>query len=255
MFKEQRKGFTLIELLVVIAIIAILAAILFPVFSQAREKARQSTCQNNLKQIGQAFLQYVQDWDDTLPPGDTGLDIGCQRFWFGALNPYMGGKILPYGFGTYSQAQAHASPAWKCPSDKNVANPPAGYGGNYWFTYASLSYGANRNLFPAGNGSVNLAKIQRVDGIIMAADSSGNNNYNMYIDGIASSNMPPGNRHQDGCNVLFVDGHVKWYLQSTVYCAKWQNYDWPPPSGFDGNKFMLLWGASHNISGTPYYSR
>lgn len=62
----NKKGFTLIELLVVIAIIAILAAILFPVFAQAREKARQSSCANNLKQIGTASLQYAQDWDEKL---------------------------------------------------------------------------------------------------------------------------------------------------------------------------------------------
>ena len=62
------QGFTLIELLVVIAIIAILAAILFPVFAKAREKARQSVCQSNLKQIGLGLLMYAQDYDETLPP-------------------------------------------------------------------------------------------------------------------------------------------------------------------------------------------
>src|ERR687888_166883 len=65
----QRRGFTLIELLVVIAIIAILAAILFPVFARARESARRSTCLSNLKQIGTATLMYLQDYDDTYPSG------------------------------------------------------------------------------------------------------------------------------------------------------------------------------------------
>jgi len=65
----RQGGFTLIELLVVIAIIAILAAILFPVFAQARAKARQISCTSNLKQLGQAILMYVQDYDETLPGG------------------------------------------------------------------------------------------------------------------------------------------------------------------------------------------
>src|SRR6059036_2988021 len=65
----SKRGFTLIELLVVIAIIAILAAILFPVFAQAREKARQATCQSNVKQMSLAVKMYVQDYDQTYPPG------------------------------------------------------------------------------------------------------------------------------------------------------------------------------------------
>ncbi|MCW3060774.1 MAG: prepilin-type N-terminal cleavage/methylation domain, partial [Capsulimonas sp.] len=68
---KRNDGFTLIELLVVIAIIAILAAILFPVFAKAREKARQTTCASNLRQLGLAMLQYVQDNDETFPFGAT----------------------------------------------------------------------------------------------------------------------------------------------------------------------------------------
>src|ERR671932_810669 len=68
----QRRGFTLIELLVVIAIIAILAAILYPVFAQAREKGRQISCLSNLKQIGTGLTMYVQDWDEVLPPVNSG---------------------------------------------------------------------------------------------------------------------------------------------------------------------------------------
>src|ERR1700744_4715956 len=95
---ENRKGFTLIELLVVIAIIAILAAILFPVFARARENARRSSCQSNLKQIGLGFMQYTQDYDERMPSqtavtynfgiaGDpaSGGDSSC----FGMIAPYI----------------------------------------------------------------------------------------------------------------------------------------------------------------------
>jgi prepilin-type N-terminal cleavage/methylation domain-containing protein/prepilin-type processing-associated H-X9-DG protein len=91
MNRAQRRGFTLIELLVVIAIIAILAAILFPVFAQAREKARSSTCQSNLKQIGTAFKMYVQDYDEQgiqywWSYGGAG---GTTPPWMEWLNPYV----------------------------------------------------------------------------------------------------------------------------------------------------------------------
>jgi prepilin-type N-terminal cleavage/methylation domain-containing protein/prepilin-type processing-associated H-X9-DG protein len=87
------KGFTLIELLVVIAIIAILAAILFPVFAQAREKARAITCISNLKQIGTGCLMYVQDWDETYPLGYT----------WDSNNGVWGGTMWTISLGTYIQ--------------------------------------------------------------------------------------------------------------------------------------------------------
>ena len=84
-----KNGFTLIELLVVIAIIALLAAILFPVFSTARERARSATCQSNQKQIGLAFTQYSQDNDETLPIFDN-YGAANQMVWSAELSPYLG---------------------------------------------------------------------------------------------------------------------------------------------------------------------
>src|SRR6267154_425236 len=83
--KNHASAFTLIELLVVIAIIAILAAILFPVFAQAREKARQASCQSNLRQLGLATLMYVQDYDETYPLYEYAdcQSFTCYQYWFG----------------------------------------------------------------------------------------------------------------------------------------------------------------------------
>src|SRR5262245_7684660 len=88
----RRRGFTLIELLVVIAIIAIVAAILFPVFAQAREKARQAACASNLRQLGMAMTQYLQDNDEHYPPPPYSAEISGQvRFvwWMDMIFPYV----------------------------------------------------------------------------------------------------------------------------------------------------------------------
>ena len=94
--RSAKKGFTLIELLVVIAIIAILAAILFPVFARARENARRASCSSNLKQMGLAVMQYTQDYDELMPFYYNRAGI----WWMDAVNPY-----------------AKSYQIWKCPSD------------------------------------------------------------------------------------------------------------------------------------------
>lgn len=123
---RRTAAFTLIELLVVIAIIAILAAILFPVFAQAREKARQAACQNNLKQIGSAFIMYSQDYDETMPPWTGGrgpytegsISVGI----FDVVNTYQG-LVNPYiksGAGTDVTAanRNFLTEVWACPTAK-----------------------------------------------------------------------------------------------------------------------------------------
>src|SRR5882724_457674 len=100
MERSNRQGFTLIELLVVIAIIAILAAILFPVFAQAREKARQTSCLSNNKQIGLAVLMYAQDYDEYYPMGAYNTDPNAPvAMWYDFVEPYIkagaGGVITP----------------------------------------------------------------------------------------------------------------------------------------------------------------
>src|SRR5436853_3455946 len=129
---KHLRGFTLIELLVVIAIIAILAAILFPVFAQAREKARAISCLSNFKQVGLAIEQYKTDYEGTWPlwwngdPNHIG-DANYGRYWAGAIMPYM-----------KSVAVRH------CPSDPNPIPPDPEVGTNIQGRVMSLT--SNRNI-------------------------------------------------------------------------------------------------------------
>jgi prepilin-type N-terminal cleavage/methylation domain-containing protein len=114
----QRRGFTLIELLVVIAIIAILAAILFPVFAQAREKARETSCLNNMKQMGIALTAYLQDWDDTYPPNRFCKTAAPCAIENGGLEgTYYNWKRALWSTGLIKTANVYL-----CPSNDNAWN-------------------------------------------------------------------------------------------------------------------------------------
>jgi prepilin-type N-terminal cleavage/methylation domain-containing protein/prepilin-type processing-associated H-X9-DG protein len=130
--RNRSAAFTLIELLVVIAIIAILAAILFPVFAQAREKARQAGCLSNLKQIGLATMMYVQDYDETYPCGWHPTNPGGNEWrsmWRVCLQPYIqkfGNQNDPY-----DSSQFSTSTVMSCPSQPaNSSFGPTSYGYN-----------------------------------------------------------------------------------------------------------------------------
>src|SRR5205814_83195 len=109
---RMRRAFTLIELLVVIAIIAILAAILFPVFAQARDKARGASCLSNEKQIGLAIMQYVQDYDESYP------------FLNVKWTPIAPASRLETGFDQPIQPYVKNTGVFTCPSDAGVRTPP-----------------------------------------------------------------------------------------------------------------------------------
>lgn len=132
--QKSLKAFTLIELLVVIAIIAILAAILFPVFAQVREKARQTTCASNLKQIGLAILQYQQDYDETFPMMHYNNAAGQEVRWFDMVGPYVKNGEIYASTGKYSGAGG----IWHCPS--MASDQPAGYGVHYDLFAEGLPY-------------------------------------------------------------------------------------------------------------------
>jgi prepilin-type N-terminal cleavage/methylation domain-containing protein/prepilin-type processing-associated H-X9-DG protein len=227
----RRPAFTLIELLVVIAVIAIVAAILFPVFAQAREKARAAACLSNLKQIGMATRMYSQDYDEVLVPNYLYSSKTIWTWWFDLLQPYVKNRAV------------FLCPSW---SDVDVNATPPGvaketqrwsYGGNNW------------HWLPGGEG-------QDPDLI----GPMGINRYNTYFNATEASVQFPANtlyildsiwpeiwtppqhdycndgkgydnpktykgfparglvhfRHSDGFNTVFVDGHAKW-LRRTTY--------------------------------------
>jgi prepilin-type N-terminal cleavage/methylation domain-containing protein/prepilin-type processing-associated H-X9-DG protein len=124
LMRTRKTGFTLIELLVVIAIIAILAAILFPVFAQAREKARSISCLSNMKQIGLAVAMYVQDYDEQTPAV------------FASMNSPQTG-INPIPFDEQVQPYIKNTSIWACPSDSSPANWQSGFS---WETVQTKQY-------------------------------------------------------------------------------------------------------------------
>jgi prepilin-type N-terminal cleavage/methylation domain-containing protein/prepilin-type processing-associated H-X9-DG protein len=130
MARRRRSGFTLIELLVVIAIIAILAAILFPVFAQARDAARKATCQSNLKQFGIAFSMYGSDYDGLYPNPGGRTVTGCATngaAWYSATRNTTTNGVTDSGLGIYpylKQRGNGGSNVWSCPN----AIPGAGSG-------------------------------------------------------------------------------------------------------------------------------
>jgi prepilin-type N-terminal cleavage/methylation domain-containing protein/prepilin-type processing-associated H-X9-DG protein len=243
---ERRTGFTLIELLVVIAIIAILAAILFPVFAQAREKARQTSCLSNSKQIGLALLMYVEDYDEQFPSG--------------RYNPYYP-NAADYGKGWAGQAYPYTKNAqiFKCPDD--ATGQVSGSGITLW----PMSYVYNYNVathpslasLNAPAGTVVLAEVTGDQANVQAAGELPSSSVPIYsasgngltvltaIDGTAMPAVAGAvqydtgtmggyhlttapyvpyptlfknekGRHSDGSNFFLGDGHVKFFRPQAV---------------------------------------
>lgn len=237
------RGFTLIELLVVVAIIAILAAILFPVFAQAREAARKTSCSSNLRQVGVALTLYAQDFDEGLPWSASNLGA-VTNTWYDLVEPYV--RVGASGFGFTGSVQR---PFYTCPSFDNgevamqAGDPPVpafpaaqitramSYAANGW-----LMPMANRALlprspwFPGTDGPKGLSSTDAPASVVLLAHglgtrpSIGGDDTTSGCTGSeqGAAGVPPqmGSaavycaaryRHSGGAVYLMADSHAKWF--------------------------------------------
>jgi len=217
------QGFTLIELLVVIAIIAILAAILFPVFAKVREKARQTTCASNLRQIGLAIQQYSQDYDTEFP--DMGYDVAGNYYSFrAAIYPYVKSRQLyvcpstpnqqTSDGGGYIPGTANLSDDYACNQSYNEPNVP--------------TWGNFRGFCPSfGVQPLNDSTITAPSQFIAVSEMNNIGDQYAYIitgGGFWNAGLYAG--HTQHSNYLFVDGHVKALTPSqTVTPTNLWTYD------------------------------
>ncbi len=233
----RRRGFTLIELLVVIAIIAILAAILFPVFARARDAARKTTCTSNLKQLGTAILMYAQDYDECLVPVAVGT---CQQ----PDNYTWGDLIQPYAKNT--------GLLW-CPSNSakirvhTATNPPkivrdrggntgasddcsgGGFNTSQWnYSYGVNAFGGPANAIDGGpwrTPSASLASLREPANLAGVAEGRGASPWSLaggtgqaysysdvdgQVDVRRHSGSNAGLQRNAGVTIMYMDGHAKF---------------------------------------------
>ncbi|MDD4160778.1 MAG: prepilin-type N-terminal cleavage/methylation domain-containing protein [Synergistaceae bacterium] len=238
---SKQKGFTLIELLVVIAIIAILAAILFPVFAKAREKAKQTTCTSNLKQMGLAIAAYCQDYDDFLPLSNAYVnnpDAGYDHIWIAAMHPYIANCAWDGG-------GPNTSKIFFCPADDkeiliNSKNTPTKGNKitNYMYHKRIGGMGwVKQGAAYASFSPRTLAKCQSPTTCAVIVDARcATNIYDPCFDVVnpsgAKSLLDP--RHNGGLNVLYADNHVAWFNITSASQTQinkiflWDGWkDWP----------------------------
>lgn len=220
------RAFTLIELLVVIAIIAILAAILFPVFARARENARRASCQSNCKQIGLGAMQYLQDYDEKFPlnmyggytttnqqtqndptmPGGiyksrnkSGANIGNYITWMDCIYPYV-----------------KSTQIFVCPSSVDRTTGSYGYSGTVGGASANWATGTVADDTPIAASAIAQTSVTLLFMDWNSPYHAGVHptTYNTWRG--EAANKARVNPHLEGTNVIFADGHVKWYAGNSA---------------------------------------
>lgn len=218
---SQSKGFTLIELLVVIAIIAILAAILFPVFAKAREKARQTACLSNVKQINMGIMMYLQDYDEVLPIFWFGWHTdGSPSTWKDVVAPYIKSAQL-----------------YKCPSDPNfdsVVNSAPWVANSYAINPALQIFNPDGSWKSDwGNyydQPCSIGAMEAPAETLLFADKYGYSEKLSWECVINPTTSTPAGavwcRHSEGANVGFADGHSKWMKSDAIIGPNGSLYLW-----------------------------
>lgn len=211
-----RRAFTLIEILVVIAIVMILSAILLPVFNGARESARIATCSNNLKQIGLAINQYVQDSGGFYPNSPSIGNCG----WASSIYPYLKSEeLLQCPSLEYGEFRA------ECPATEVIEG--AGNDGSAYYENWDGSYNLSGNSdFRNFTGPISSIRVKKPSDRILAFDGLGQSSTFEQKPPTDLQNLREEgyNRHRDGLNALFFDGHVKWISFDNIYDDKY----WTP---------------------------
>lgn len=204
--RTKRRGFTLIELLVVIAIIAILAAILFPVFARARENARRASCMSNYKQISLGLMQYVQDYDEKFPLAYHNVTPISNSGWAFFIQPYM-----------------KSVQVFQCPSEPlaGVSDPTQQQYSDYAINAATA--GRTVTLHQAqftspANTVLVLENLSSYPSYQIARMALGYNDFWVAIYGTTPiiQTKQGLTRHLEGSNYAFADGHVKWLKPTAI---------------------------------------
>ncbi|HLK60915.1 MAG TPA: type II secretion system protein [Chthonomonadaceae bacterium] len=213
--RKAGHGFTLIELLVVIAIISVLAAILFPVFSRARESARRTNCLSNMRQLGMAVQEYIQDYDEILPaatdgPIGAGLNGGWVYFSVFPANPtpkaydVTRGSIYPY----VKNAQIYI-----CPTDGQGRSSGDSYAYNDCLVHRTgtgFNPGQSLATFDAPASWMLLGEESSGGGFLFGDGSTDDGYFNLEVGNIFTQ------RHFDASNLTFLDGHSKGYRTDQI---------------------------------------